>query len=151
MPSVMSHKNVPKVVWYIFVQLSSLNNTMSMVSGVSVQVSGGSRGRGRYFILLILLVLVLVLGCRQIMPLTPDTRHLTPKIKPCFANYIRDTMLVCIFHHRVHSRAPQYLQYLASMSCPSALHSGQAWVEIFRLNACANSTVTIPVGTAIKP
>jgi hypothetical protein len=35
----MSHKNVTKVVWYILVQLSSLNNTMSMVSGVSVQVS----------------------------------------------------------------------------------------------------------------
>jgi hypothetical protein len=38
--SVMSHKNVTKVVWYILVQLSSLNNTMTMVSGVSVQVSG---------------------------------------------------------------------------------------------------------------
>ena len=37
--SVMSHKNVTKVVRYILVQLSSLNNTMSMVSGVSVQVS----------------------------------------------------------------------------------------------------------------
>ncbi len=36
----MSHKNVTKVVWYILAQLSSLNNTMSMVSGVSVQVSG---------------------------------------------------------------------------------------------------------------
>jgi hypothetical protein len=35
----MSYKNVTKVVWYILVQLSSLNNTMSMVSGVSVQVS----------------------------------------------------------------------------------------------------------------
>jgi len=34
--SVMSYKNVTKVVWYILVQLSSLNNTMSMVSGVSV-------------------------------------------------------------------------------------------------------------------
>ena len=80
MPSVMSHKNVTKVEWYILVQLSSLNNTMSMVSGVSVQVSGGHRGRvrGRYFILLILLVLVL--ERRQIMPLTPETRHLKPKI-----------------------------------------------------------------------
>ncbi len=38
-PSVMPHKNVTKDVWYILVQLSSLNNTMSMVSGVSVQVS----------------------------------------------------------------------------------------------------------------
>jgi hypothetical protein len=35
----MSHNNVTKVVWYILVQLSSLNNTMPMVSGVSVQVS----------------------------------------------------------------------------------------------------------------
>jgi hypothetical protein len=35
----MSHKYVTKVVWYILVQLSSLNNTEAMVSGVSVQVS----------------------------------------------------------------------------------------------------------------
>jgi hypothetical protein len=41
-PSVMPHKNVTKDVWYILVQLSSLNNTMSMVSGVSVQVSGNT-------------------------------------------------------------------------------------------------------------
>ena len=38
--SVMPHKYVTKVVWYILVQLSSLNITMSKVSGVSVQVSG---------------------------------------------------------------------------------------------------------------
>ena len=46
--SVMSHKNVTKVVWYILVQVSSLNNTMSMVSGVSVQISRfrGSEFRG---------------------------------------------------------------------------------------------------------
>jgi hypothetical protein len=37
--SVVSHKNVIKVVWYILVQLRSLSNTMSVVSGVSVQVS----------------------------------------------------------------------------------------------------------------
>ena len=47
----MSHKNVTKVMWYVLVQKSSLNNTMFMVSllrlksyggqaGVSVQVSG---------------------------------------------------------------------------------------------------------------
>ena len=42
--SVMSHKNVTKVVWYILVELSSLNNTMSMVSGVSVQVSVRAQG-----------------------------------------------------------------------------------------------------------
>jgi hypothetical protein len=35
----MSHKYVTKVVWYILAQLSSLNNTMPMVSGFSVQVS----------------------------------------------------------------------------------------------------------------
>jgi hypothetical protein len=49
--SVVSHKKVTKVVWYILVELSFLDNTMSMVSllrlkgyggqaGVSVQVSG---------------------------------------------------------------------------------------------------------------
>ncbi|MEE9496068.1 MAG: hypothetical protein V3V39_06045, partial [Desulfobacterales bacterium] len=37
--SVMYHKYITKVVWHILAQLSSLNNTMSMVSGVSVQVS----------------------------------------------------------------------------------------------------------------
>ena len=47
----MSHKKVTKVVWYILVELSFLDNTMSKVSllrlkgyggqaGVSVQVSG---------------------------------------------------------------------------------------------------------------
>jgi len=36
----MSHKYATKVVWYILVQLSSLNNTMSLISGVSVHVSG---------------------------------------------------------------------------------------------------------------
>jgi hypothetical protein len=35
----VSHKNITKVVRYILVQLRSLNNTMSMVSGVSIQVS----------------------------------------------------------------------------------------------------------------
>jgi hypothetical protein len=39
--SGMSHKNVTKVMWYVLVQKSSLNNTMFMVSGVSVQVSAG--------------------------------------------------------------------------------------------------------------
>jgi len=43
--SVMSPQNITKVVWYILVQLSSLSNTMSMVSGVSVQVSGKYRGQ----------------------------------------------------------------------------------------------------------
>jgi hypothetical protein len=38
--SVSPHKNVTKVVWYILVQLDSLKNTISLVSGVSVQVSG---------------------------------------------------------------------------------------------------------------
>ena len=38
--SVMPHKNVTKDRWYILGQSISLNNNMSMVSGVSVQVSG---------------------------------------------------------------------------------------------------------------
>jgi hypothetical protein len=37
----MSYKNVTKVVWNILARLSSLNNTISMVSDVSVQVSDG--------------------------------------------------------------------------------------------------------------
>jgi hypothetical protein len=49
--SVMSHKNVTKVVWYILVQLSSLNNTMSMVSGVSVQVSAFWSLASRFWLL----------------------------------------------------------------------------------------------------
>jgi hypothetical protein len=47
----MSHKNVTKVVWYILVQLSSLNNTMSMVSGVSVQVSAFWSLASRFWLL----------------------------------------------------------------------------------------------------
>jgi len=39
----MSHKYITKVVWYILVQGSALNNTMSMVSGFSVQVSGAMK------------------------------------------------------------------------------------------------------------
>jgi hypothetical protein len=39
----MPHKNVTKVAWSILVQLSTLSNTMSMVSGVSVQVSGAMK------------------------------------------------------------------------------------------------------------
>jgi len=41
--SVVFHKYITKVVQYILVQLNSLNNTMSMVSGVSVQVSGAMK------------------------------------------------------------------------------------------------------------
>jgi hypothetical protein len=37
--SVVSHKNVTEGVWYILVQLRSLNNTLSMVSGVWCRVS----------------------------------------------------------------------------------------------------------------
>jgi len=44
----MSHKNVTKVVWYILVQLRPLNNTMSMVSGVSVQVSANNLRRAAF-------------------------------------------------------------------------------------------------------
>ena len=40
----MSHKNVTKVVWYILVQLSSLNNTMPMVSPLRLKGYGGQAG-----------------------------------------------------------------------------------------------------------
>ena len=36
----MSHKYITKVVWYILVQGSALNNTMSMVSGVRPLATG---------------------------------------------------------------------------------------------------------------
>jgi hypothetical protein len=36
----MSHKYVTKVVWQILVQLRSLNNTMSLVSGVRPSAAG---------------------------------------------------------------------------------------------------------------
>jgi len=74
--SVVSHKNVTKVVCYILVQLSSLDNTITMVSGVSVQVSGryggqstenrGQKTKGRLFLFSV------------ICYLTPDTRNLKP-------------------------------------------------------------------------
>ncbi len=50
----MSPKKVIKVVWYIFVQLGALNNTMSLVSGVRFQVSEKD---GRMQILIILNVI----------------------------------------------------------------------------------------------
>ena len=31
-----------------------------------------------------------------VLYLTPETRHLVPKIKPCFLNYLRDTTLEAI-------------------------------------------------------
>jgi hypothetical protein len=46
--------------------------------------------------------------------------------------------------------APQYLQWAASTSCPSAPHAGQAWRETAR-PALASSTDTMPVGTAMMP
>jgi hypothetical protein len=47
---------------------------------------------------------------------------------------------------------PQNLQCTASPSCPSAPHSGQAWVLTFLpLATPASSTDTIPVGTAMMP
>jgi DNA relaxase NicK len=61
--SVMSHKNVIKIVWYILVQLSSLNNTMSLVSGAGCQVSEKD---DRMRILIILNVI-------RFLTLTPDT------------------------------------------------------------------------------
>jgi hypothetical protein len=47
----MSRKNVTKVLWYILVQLSALNNTMPMVSGFSVQVSAFWSLASRFWLL----------------------------------------------------------------------------------------------------
>jgi hypothetical protein len=47
----MSQKYITKVVQDILVQLSSLNNTMSMVSGVSVQVSAFWSLASRFWLL----------------------------------------------------------------------------------------------------
>ncbi len=49
------------------------------------------------------------------------------------------------------SWAPQYLQYRASMACPSLPHSVQAWVWVASFRLAAISTETIPVGTAMMP
>ena len=49
----------------------------------------------------------------------------------------------------VYSFEPQYLQWTASAACPSREHSMHAWVVISSFLACANSTDTMPVGTAI--
>ena len=54
-----------------------------MVSGVSVQVSGDMKiqrtvTKGGLFLFPV------------ICYLTPETRHLTPKIKPYFVNYLQD-------------------------------------------------------------
>jgi hypothetical protein len=43
--SVVSLKNVTKVVWYILVQSNSLNNTVSMVSGVPPEADQVSEDR----------------------------------------------------------------------------------------------------------
>ena len=50
---------------------------------------------------------------------------------------------------RLQFRVPQYLQWTASASCPSAEQERQAWVLTGMRLDCANSTVTIPVGTAM--
>jgi hypothetical protein len=50
-----------------------------------------------------------------------------------------------------YNRAPHNLQCTASGSWPSAAHWGQAWVETSGSKARANSTVTMPVGTAMMP
>jgi hypothetical protein len=66
--SVVSLKNVIKIVWYKFVWLSSLNNTMSLVSGFRFQVSEkDDRMRIR-----------IILNVTRFFTLTPDTRHLKP-------------------------------------------------------------------------
>lgn len=50
-----------------------------------------------------------------------------------------------------YSLAPQYLQWLASMSWPSAEQSGQLLVETAFLAELEISIVTMPVGTAMIP
>lgn len=51
-----------------------------------------------------------------------------------------------------HNFAPQYLQHSASGSCPSAPHAGHDCLVIFCCRtACASSTETMPVGTAMMP
>ena len=77
----MSRKNVTEVVWDFLIKLRSLNNTMSMVSGVSVQVSGTmkihrtehrkqmTKDKGQTVFCHLTSV---------IYYLTPDTRHLKP-------------------------------------------------------------------------
>jgi len=42
--SGMSHKNVTKVMWYVLVQKSSLNNTMFIVSLLRLKSYGGQAG-----------------------------------------------------------------------------------------------------------
>jgi len=62
-----------------------------MVSGVSVQVSGAmkiQRTDDKEQSVSVSCHLTSV-----IYYLTPETRHLTPKIKPYFVNYLRDTTL----------------------------------------------------------
>jgi len=63
-----------------------------MVSGVSVQVSGAmkiQRTDDKEQSVSVSCHLTSV-----IYYLTPETRHLTPKIKPYFVNYLRDTRLI---------------------------------------------------------
>jgi hypothetical protein len=50
---------------------------------------------------------------------------------------------------KCYSFVPQNLQYLASRSCPSVLQFGHAWQLDCFVFARDNSTVIIPVGTAI--
>jgi hypothetical protein len=84
--SVVFHKNVIKIVWYILFQLSSLNNTISLVSGVRFPVSEkDDRMRS-----------LIILNVVRFLTLTPDTRHLKPvllkekivKLNPYFINYM---------------------------------------------------------------
>ena len=74
------------MVWYILVQLSFSNNTMSVVSGVRCQVSG-KNDRMR---------IPIILNVIRFLTLTPDTRNLKPvllkekidKLNPYFIDYL---------------------------------------------------------------
>jgi len=48
-----------------------------------------------------------------------------------------------------YSFEPQYLQWVASLSCPSAMQSAHTCVVWLRPPVCAISAETIPVGTMI--
>jgi hypothetical protein len=73
-----------KVVWIILVLLSFLNYTLSMVSGVSVQVSGFRNSEER------VKTTHLTAGICYLIRLRRKTRSAsggTLKLKPCFVNY----------------------------------------------------------------
>jgi hypothetical protein len=87
------YKNDIKIAWYILVQLNSLNYTLSMVSGFSVQVSVNP--------MLVALRKIPIIPpdlethlrglCRvRGKNLTPETRHLKPKIETGYYKFLAE-------------------------------------------------------------